>query len=245
MDFGLKGRVALVTGGSRGIGRAIVVGLARQGASVVACYSTDSDAVTSLSAELDAMGADVHLTKADVTDPAAISDLAEVVRGRYGSLDVVVHNASVVSQYPLAELPLAEWRRVFDVNVTGLFLVQQAVSDLLNAGASVVMVGSAGALRGAAGRTHYMTTKAAVIGMVRSLSKELGPRRIRVNAVAPGWTETDQSASMPPARRAQVTGMTALGRFATPDEIADSVLFLASDASTYVTGATLHVDGGA
>ncbi|SBW18687.1 SDR family NAD(P)-dependent oxidoreductase [Protofrankia symbiont of Coriaria ruscifolia] len=244
MDFGLKGRSALVTGGSRGIGRAVVLALAQQGASVIACYVNDSDAVTSLVDELERLGADARLVRADVSVEADVSRLVETVRDRYGTLDILVNNAATVTQLPLHEVGLDQWRQVLDTNLTSLYLIHRAAHDLLANDASVINIGSAGSLRGVADRTPYMTSKAGVLGLTRSLSKELGPRGIRVNTVAPGYTETDQMAGLPAARRAQAEARTALGRLAQPEEIAGAVLFLASDAARYITGATLHVDGG-
>ncbi|WP_131765024.1 SDR family NAD(P)-dependent oxidoreductase [Candidatus Protofrankia californiensis] len=244
MDFGLKGRSALVTGGSRGIGRAVVLALAQQGASVIACYVNDSDAVTSLVDELERLGADARLVRADVSVEDDVSRLVETVRDRHGTLDILVNNAAAVTQLPLHEVGLDQWRQVLDTNLTSLYLIHRAAHDLLANDASVINIGSAGSLRGVADRTPYMTSKAGVLGLTRSLSKELGPRGIRVNTVAPGHTETDQMAGLPAARRAQAEARTALGRLAQPEEIAGAVLFLASDAARYITGATLHVDGG-
>ncbi len=244
MDFGLKGRSALVTGGSRGIGRAVVLALAQQGASVIACYVNDSDAVTSLVDELERLGADARLVRADVSVEEDVSRLTGTVRDRFGTLDILVNNAATVTQLPLHEVGLDQWRQVLDTNLTSLYLLHRAAHDLLADDASVINIGSAGSLRGVADRTPYMASKAGVLGLTRSLSKELGPRGIRVNTVAPGHTETDQMTGLPAARRAQAEARTALGRLAQPEEIADAVLFLASDAARYITGATLHVDGG-
>ncbi|WP_322758980.1 3-oxoacyl-ACP reductase family protein [Frankia sp. Cr2] len=244
MDFGLKGRSALVTGGARGIGRAIVLALAQQGASVITCYVNESDAVVSLTDELERLGADAELVRADVSVEADVGRLLETVRDRFGALDILVNNAATGAQQPLHQLDLDQWRQVIDTNLTSLYLVHRAAHDLLANDASIITIGSAGSLRGVADRTAYMTSKAGVLGFTRSLAKELGPRGIRVNTVAPGFTETDQMAGMPPTRRAQVEAMTALGRLATPEDIAGAVLFLSSDAARYITGATLHVDGG-
>ncbi|WP_239309866.1 SDR family NAD(P)-dependent oxidoreductase [Frankia sp. Cj3] len=244
MDFGLKGRSALVTGGARGIGRAVVLALAQQGASVITCYVNESDAVTSLADELDRLGADAQLVRADVSVEADVNRLLEAARDRFGALDILVNNAAAATQAPLHQLGLDEWRRVLDTNLTSLYLLHRAAHDLLANEASIITIGSAGALRGVADRTPYMASKAAVLGFTRSLAKELGSRGIRVNTVAPGFTETDQTAGMSPARRAQAEAMTALGRLARPEEIASAVLFLAGDAARYITGATLYVDGG-
>jgi NAD(P)-dependent dehydrogenase (short-subunit alcohol dehydrogenase family) len=244
MDFGLAGRSALVTGGTRGIGRAVVLALAAQRVDVTACYANPSDAVSSLAKELDRLGAEARLVRADVSDADQVDRLAATVTDYAPRLDIVVNNAAVVSHHPLHELSVAEWNRVLTTNLTGMFLVVRAVYDLLREGTSIINVGSAGSLRGAPQRAHYLTSKAGVIGLTKSLAKELGPRNIRVNTVSPGYTETDQMAGMSPGRRAQALGKTSLGRAAQPEEIAQVVLFLASDAASYVTGATVHVDGG-
>jgi NAD(P)-dependent dehydrogenase (short-subunit alcohol dehydrogenase family) len=243
--FDLKGRNALVTGGSRGIGRAIVVALARQGAAVATCYSRDGEAVDDLRAELAEIGADALLVRADVSVEADVERLVSVVAERFGGrLDILVNNAAVVSHDPVAQTSLDEWRRVLEINVTGTFLVVHASVPLLATGASIVNIGSAGAFRGAPDTAAYMTSKAAVDGFTRAMCKELGPRGIRVNTLAAGYTATDQMAAVPEARKAVIAARTALGRVARPDEIASAVLFLASDASSYITGATLAVDGG-
>jgi 3-oxoacyl-[acyl-carrier protein] reductase len=245
MSFDLSGRHILVTGGSRGIGRALVLALARQGARVTACHANPGEAVTSLRKELAAAGAPPHLlVPADVSRADRVAALIEEAHGRFGPIDGIVNNAGVVSHRPIADLEAEEWHRVLDVNLTGMYLVLQAALDRLAAGASVVNVTSAVAFRGMAGRAHYTAAKAGVVGLTRALCKELGPRGIRVNAVAPGLVDTDQLAGVPQAARDRYTGMIALGRFADPEEVAGPVLFLLSDAARYVTGATLHVDGG-
>lgn len=244
VDFGLNGRSALVTGGSRGIGRAIVLGLARHGASVTACYAHESEAVASLSEELKSLDADAELIQADVTVEADVARLTEAARARTGQLDILVNNAGVVGHESLHATSLEEWRRVIDTNLTGTFLVVKSAYELLSDGAAIINVGSAGSLRGMADRTPYMTSKAGVLGFTRSLCQELGPRGIRVNTVAAGYTETDRMTDIPEARRAAIVAKSPLGRVAHPDEIAAVVLFLASDAARYITGEALYVDGG-
>jgi 3-oxoacyl-[acyl-carrier protein] reductase len=244
MDFELKGRSALVTGGSRGIGRAIVLALAQQGVSVTACYSSDAAAADALAGELADLGADAQIVRADVTDEADVERLVAAAKDRFGALDIVVNNAGVISHGPLQEVTLAEWRRVVDTNLTGAFLVYRATYDVLAPGASIINVGSGGALRGAPERTHYMSSKAGVIGLTRSACKELGPRGIRINTLAAGYTETDHFDGVSPERRRSIEARIPLGRVARPEEVASAVLFLASDAARYVTGETLYVDGG-
>jgi 3-oxoacyl-[acyl-carrier protein] reductase len=244
VNFGLNGRSALVTGGSRGIGRATVLALAREGASVTACYAHESAAVASLSEELESLGADAQLIQADVTDEADVARLVEAAGARSSQLDILVNNAGVVGHESLQSTSLEEWRRVLDTNLTGAFLIIKSAYKLLRDDAAIVNVGSAGSLRGMANRTPYMTSKAGVLGFTRSLCQELGPRGIRVNTVAAGYTDTDRMTDMPEERRATILAKSPLGRVAHPDEIAAVVLFLASDAARYITGEALYVDGG-
>jgi 3-oxoacyl-[acyl-carrier protein] reductase len=242
MDFGLKGRHALVTGGSRGIGRAIVLALAQQGASVTACYTSPGPAVDSLATALE--GADAQLVRADVTSAEQVRALATAAYGRFGPLDVVVNNAAVVSHHRIGDLEEDEWSRILDTNLTGMYRVTRAVLGHLADPASIVNVSSAVAARGESTLTHYTAAKAGVLGLTRSLAKELGGRGVRVNAIAPGLVDTDQMAGMTAETKARFEARIPLGRVAGPDEMTGAVLFLASEASSYITGATLHVDGG-
>jgi NAD(P)-dependent dehydrogenase (short-subunit alcohol dehydrogenase family) len=244
MDLELKGKRALVTGGSRGIGRAIVLALAAQGVSVAAVYHRESDAVTSLSEELTRIDGDSYLVQADVSSETDVARLAEEVRGRFGGIDVLVNNAGVVSHKQIEELDLEEWRRIIDTNLTALYLVTKAVVDAIPEGGSVINVGSAVAMRGMVGRTHYASSKAGAIGFTRALCKELGPRGIRVNLIAPGIIETDQASGLTPEGRARYGALAALARLGTADEVAGVALFLASDLSGFVSGMTINVDGG-
>jgi len=244
MDLGLAGKRALVTGGSRGIGRAIAMGLARQGVSVAACYRQDSADVSALAAELEAFGNGSHVAQVDVSDEASVSRLVGGVRERFAQIDILVNNAGVVSHRTITQLDLAEWRRIVDTNLTSFYLVTKDVIETMPAGGSVINVGSAVALRGMVGRTHYAASKAGAIGFTRALCKELGPRDIRVNLIAPGIIETDQASGLTPEARARYTGLTALARLGTPDDVAGVAVFLASNLSRYVSGMTINVDGG-
>jgi 3-oxoacyl-[acyl-carrier protein] reductase len=241
VDLGLAGRRVLVTGGTRGIGRAAVLALAAAGAHTVTCHRHESEDSAGLDRRLKELGGRHRLVAADVTERADLARLAEVCRETLGGLDVVVNNAGVDGRAPIEELTPEEWHRVLDVNVTGYYGVLHAVLPLLADGASVINVGASAALRGRPQSAHYTASKAAVIGLTRSLAKELGGHAIRVNTLSPGVVGDD---SLPPVLRERLVGMTALRRLATPGDIADVILFLASDLSRYVTGATLDVDGG-
>lgn len=242
MDIPLSGRKALVTGGTRGIGREITLALARAGADVIACYRADGEHVEELARQLKEIAGEHHLVRADIADERDVAALAEACRDRYGRLDVIVNNAGVISHVPYEKLPLAEWRRVLDTNLTGSYLVVQAMLPLLGTGASVVNIGSRVATVGIPLRAHYTAAKAGMIGLTRSLCKELGPRGIRVNLVAPGVIATE--VELPPEVVAKYEGMTALRRLGRPADIAATVCFLASDLAAYITGETVNVDGG-
>lgn len=234
----------LVTGGTRGIGRAIVRAFAAAGANVVTCYRQDEAAAARLASELSETGGDHHVIRADVSDPEEAGRLAAECRTRLASLDVVVNNAAAISHVPFAELALSEWQRVIDTNLTAVAQVIQLTLPLMTHGGSIINIGSRVATVGIPLRAHYTAAKAGLIGLSRSLCKELGPAGIRVNVVAPGVVATEEAASLPEEALARYRSITALGRLGRPEEIAGAVLFLASDLSGYVTGETIHVDGG-
>ncbi|HLM86050.1 MAG TPA: 3-oxoacyl-ACP reductase family protein [Solirubrobacteraceae bacterium] len=244
MDLGLEGKRALVTGGSRGIGRAIVLGLAQSGATVAACYNRESDDVKRLRGELEQVGGDSYLTQADVSDAASVQRFVGEAGERLGGLDIVINNAGVVSHAMIEQLELDEWHRVIDTNLTAVYLVAKAALPLMGDGGSIVNITSAVAMRGMPARTHYISSKAGLIGLTRALCKEVGRRGIRVNALAPGIIETDQTSDLDDAGRARYSGLAALNRLGSPEEIAAATLFLASDRASFISGVTLNVDGG-
>jgi 3-oxoacyl-[acyl-carrier protein] reductase len=248
MDLGLKGKKILVTGGSRGIGRGIVLAAARAGADVVTCYRQDSEAVESLVLALKETAGEHHVLRADVGEIAEVDRLVAETGERFGRLDGVVNNAGVISHIPFEKLPADEWSRIIDTNLTASYRVIQQALPLLGEGSSVVNIGSRGAAAGIPLRAHYTAAKSAMIGLTRSLAKELGPKGIRINVVAPGVIETEAFDDMPAERadglRATYSQKTALARLGTVDELAGPVLFLISDLSRYVTGETINVDGG-
>lgn len=244
MSLDLAGKRVLVTGGTRGTGRAVSLAFARAGSDVVACYRQDEEAADRLRKELAEVGGTFAVVKADVREQPETIALAKTCRSVLGGLDVVVNNVGTYSMVLFEELPVAEWQRTLDTNVTSFFFVVQAVLPLLGTGSSIINVGSASAERGLTLRAHYTASKAAVVGMSRSLCKELGPRGIRVNTVAPGITETRPYAGMPPEMYEFFRKMTALGRIGTPEDMAGPILFLASDLARHITGIVLTVDGG-
>ena len=244
MDLNLTGKAALVTGGTKGIGRGIALTLARAGANVAVAYRQDGEAADALATELKELGGDHHVIQADVTQPSEVDNLVAECGTRLGSLDVVVNNAGVISFVPAEHLPLAEWQRMIDNNLTAAFLVSQRALPLLGEGASVINIGSAAAFLGMPMRTHYTAAKAGLIGLTRSMVKELGPRGIRVNVVSPGPVETDDDEEKYAGLRQGYAPLVPLRRLGHLDDVSGVVLFLASDLSKYVTGANIPVDGG-
>ncbi|MDL4774131.1 SDR family oxidoreductase [Spirillospora sp. NBC_01491] len=232
----------LVTGGTRGIGRAITLAFARAGATVLTCHRQDGPAVDSLVKELAETPGEHRVVKADIGVEADIERLIGECRTHLGSLDVVVNNAGTISHVPFEKLDAAEWRRVLDVNLTGAYLVAQKALPLLTPGASVINVGSRVATVGIPLRAHYTASKAGLTGLTRSLCKELGPLGYRVNLVAPGPVETEEA--VPPEVRERYRKLIALGRLGRPADVAGAVLFLASDLGSWISGETLNVDGG-
>lgn len=244
MDLSLGGKHALVTGGSRGIGRSIALELARQGVIVAACYQHESAEVTSLVKMLRQFHKENIVIQADVSDEASVKHLLEITGEHYGSLDILVNNAGIVNHATLSDMSLEQWRSILDTNLTSMYLVTHAAQNLLTSGASVVNISSAVAAVGMPGRTHYTAAKSGVIGFTRSLCKELGPRSIRVNAIAPGIIDTDQANGLTEVQRTRYASMAALNRLGLPADVAKAVLFLASDLSSFISGITLTVDGG-
>ncbi|MEV7601785.1 SDR family oxidoreductase [Kitasatospora sp. NPDC089797] len=248
MNLALEGKKALVTGGTRGVGRGVVLALARAGVDVVTCYQQESDYVESLQRELKEIGGNHLVVRADLTRPEEVAALVARAGEEFGRLDLVVNNAGAISHIPYAELPLEEFQRVFTTNVTAAHLVIQHALPLLGAGSSVVSIGSKAVDAGIPLRSHYTATKAALVGLNRSLAKEFGAKGIRFNVVALGVVETENLYKLPEDQQKlmieRYSAKTALGRLGTPEEVAGAVLWLASDLSRYVTGSTVSVDGG-
>jgi 3-oxoacyl-[acyl-carrier protein] reductase len=243
VDIRLDGKKVLLTGGTKGIGRGIATGFARAGAQVLTCSRQEDEAAHSLSNELKEIGGEHHVMVADVSTESGVDALIEQATERFGGLDAVIGNAGVISHIPFAQLSIADWSKVINTNLTANFLVTQRSLPLLSAGSSVIFIGSRSAQAGIPLRSHYTAAKAGLVGLARSLAKELGPQGIRVNVLAPGVIEPED-APLPEEVRARYHRLTSLGRLGRPHDITGAALFLASDLASYITGETLNVDGG-
>jgi 3-oxoacyl-[acyl-carrier protein] reductase len=243
---GLLGKVALVTGGGRGIGAGIARALAAAGADVAVTYVRDEVAAQAVVAEVEARGRRGRARLADLTDPASIRAAVDDTVAEFGRLDVLVNNAGHLdlSGAAFADLPLDAIDRTLLVNVRGAVLAAQAAARHLPAGGRIINVGSClGDRVPGAGMTVYATSKAAIHGLTRGLARDLGPRGITVNQVSPGPVGTDMNPEDGPNAEPQ-RDQTAVGRFGTPQDIAAAVVFLADPGSSFITGSTLAVDGG-
>lgn len=247
-ELAVEGKKFLITGGTKGIGRGLVLHAAAAGGDVITCYRSEDESVASLVRELKEIGGDHHVLRADIGTPEGVTELITECRNRFGNLDVIVNNAGVISHIPYAKLSLAEWHRVIDTNLTAVFQIIQEALPILNPGASIINIGSKSSEVGIPLRAHYTAAKAAIVGLTKSLAKELSPQGFRFNVLAPGVIVTEAMLALPPdqleAMRTRYTAKTALARLGEVDEIAGGMLFLASDLSRYVTGEILHVDGG-
>ena len=242
----LDGRIALVTGGSRGIGAAICDELAAAGAVVAVNYARNADAAAAVCERIAAAGGTAHAVQGDIGSAAGAAALVEHVESEIGPISALVNNAGITRDDLIMRLSEESWREVIDTNLGGAFFTCRAVARPMmkrRAGAIVNMSSIVG-VRGNAGQTNYAASKAGLIGLTKSLAKELGSRGIRVNAIAPGYISTELTDVLPePAREAILSG-TPLGRLGDPADVARAVRFLVSDSAAFITGDVLAVDGG-
>jgi 3-oxoacyl-[acyl-carrier protein] reductase len=238
----LEGKVALVTGAARNIGRAIALDLASGGAAVVVLARADLDGATAVAREIETLGAQSLAVRADITEPAAVREAVAAALERFGRLDILVNNAGVRPETPVERLSLEEWRKVMAVTLEGpLLLVQAALPALESAKGTIVNIGGLTAYTGAAHRAHVVTAKAGLDGLTKALAVELAPRDITVNLVAPGLIDTERSGPPPEHRK---TRTPLLGRRGRPEDVASAVRYLAGPRGRFLTGQTLHVNGG-
>lgn len=244
MNF--TGKTALVTGGSRGIGRAVCLELAGGGANVALCYAGNETAARETVRAVEALGVKALAVRCDVSDGGQVSGLMDAVVHGFQRIDILVNNAGITRDNLLMRMSEEDFDAVIAANLKGAFLCMKAVSRLMlkRRYGRIVNLSSVVALRGNAGQVNYAASKAGVIGMTKSLARELASRGVTVNAVAPGFIETDMTAALSDAARSAATGEIPAGRLGAPEDVAKAIVFLASDDAAYITGQVLAVDGG-
>jgi len=241
----LEGQVAIVTGASRGIGRAVAIALATEGAKVVVNYAKSSQAADAVVAEIEGMGSEAIALQADVAQTDQVDALFSAVLEQWGRIDILVNNAGITRDTLLIRMKLEDWQAVIDLNLTGVFLCTKAASKVMlkQRSGRIINVTSVVGEMGNAGQANYSASKAGVIGFTKTIAKEVASRGITVNAVAPGFITTDMTADLKVGE--EVLKMIPLGRYGEPDEVAGLIRFLAADAAAaYITGQVINVDGG-
>jgi 3-oxoacyl-[acyl-carrier protein] reductase len=246
VEIDLTGRVAIITGAGQGLGAAIAQALHRAGATVIVNYFADADGLNQQRAQAvaAALGERAMDMAADVRSPEQLAAMVEQVVSRFERLDIVVNNAGILRDKTLKNMSSADWQAVIDTNLTGVFNVCKAAVPALAEGGRIVNLASIAGAVGFFGQANYAAAKAGVVALTKVLSREAAKRNITVNAVAPGVALTEMGKSIPETVRAEMLKNIPLNRFAEPREIADVVLFLVSPLASYVTGQTIHVNGG-
>jgi 3-oxoacyl-[acyl-carrier protein] reductase len=242
----LTGKIAIVTGASRGIGRAIALKLAGLGAQVVVNYQSNEAAAFSVVGEIEAGGGRALAVRGDVRDAEDALHLVKATLDAFGRLDILVNNAGTTRDMLLAMMKEADWDTVIDTNLKGCFnCTKAAIRPMMKQRSGrVINITSVSGIMGNPGQANYSAAKAGLIGFTKAVAREIGPRNVTVNAVAPGYVRTDLTADLPAQLVERMLSFTALGREGTAEEIANAVAFLASDAASYITGQVLCVDGG-
>ena len=242
----LSGKVALVTGGSRGIGRAIAIRLAAEGAKVAVNYAGNKAAAEEVKAIIEKQGGTAHLIQADVSDASAACEMVERIHAELGGLDILVNNAGITRDTLLIRMRDEDFDAVIGTNLKGVYACTKAAAKIMTKQRSgrIVNLSSVVGEIGNIGQTNYAAAKAGVIGFTKAAAKEFAARGITVNAVAPGFIDTDMTAVLKDSIREKLIENIPLGALGKPEHVADAVIFLVSDAASYITGQTLNVDGG-
>lgn len=241
----LEGKTAIVTGASRGIGRATAITLARAGAAVVINYNSSAAAAEEVKKAIEDFGGSAIIVKADISDYTESESLVQSAIDHFKKIDILINNAGITSDNLLARMKPQEWQQVIDINLTGTYNCCRAVLKPLlkqKSGGRIVNISSVAGIYGNSGQANYAAAKGGIIAFTRTLAKELGSRNITVNAVAPGFIETEMTAGLSDQVKEQVLSRIALGRFGQPEEVAEVILFFVS-AAGYVTGQVIAVDG--
>jgi len=238
----LKNKIAIVTGARQGIGKGIALELAKEGANVVVSDidQTDCEKVV---AEIEKLGVNGLAVKCDVSNKAEVDNLTAKSMEKFGKIDILVNNAGIYPFKPFIEMSEADWDKVIDVNLKSVFLCSQAAAKMMKEGAKIVNISSIAAFVGFEGLVHYCASKGGVNAMIRGLALELAPKKINVNAIAPGAIETPGAASNEETKKQTISAIP-LAKMGAPVDIANMAVFLASDKSNYITGQTIIVDGG-
>lgn len=242
----LEGKAALVTGASRGIGREIALGLAKQGADVVVNYSGSVERANQVVAEIKELGRNAVAIQCDVSNSESVANMVKETIDTFGKLDILVNNAGITKDNLLMRMKEEEWDDVININLKGVFLCTKAVTRQMMKQRSgrIINISSIVGVSGNPGQANYVAAKSGVIGLTKTTAKELSSRGITVNAIAPGFITTDMTDKLTEDVKEQMLKQIPLARFGEPSDIANVVVFLASDDSRYMTGQTLHVDGG-
>ncbi len=242
----MSNKTAIVTGGTRGIGKAIVLELAKNGCNVAFNYSKSDDLANELVKEIEALGVKAMAKKADVSDFESAKDMIKEVKDEFGQIDYLVNNAGITRDKLLALMKENDWDDVININLKSVYNFSKAVimTMIKQKRGNILNITSVSGIAGVAGQTNYSASKAGMIGFTKALAKEVGKAKINVNAIACGFIETDMTSELPEEYKQKMIDMTALKRFGTTDDVAKTARFLLSDDAKYITGQVLSIDGG-